>query len=368
MLLLVKAPNKIKMVKRFAVTAVVSLILSAPIILGYLQVRINYQARRDYREYIIYAAQPNDYLFPVHLSSLIGSFPLVHKWAGLSSNAGFFPGMVMAILGLVGLFSKLSQLKLISYKKQLTLSKVNFFGSSGYFLVLACLGFLFSLGPRLSFNGQYIGWPLPYLVLLKFLPPFEIIRVTQRWSLLFFLGLSYFAALGLKRIAHHQAWLLTGSLVLLYCAELIPLGAAFRSFNYYPAAYLPIAQVCQQQKVNLLEYPLTQFVDGVNISTNLTYRTAIMLASVNHGCDITNGYSGFIPREYQDFEEKLSSAVEEKDQVRFINLLSGRQVRIFKLNKNDLFADRVELIKTWLKDDQKLKVLFEDSNYLVVVF
>src|SRR5207253_7141751 len=131
-------------------------------------------------------------------------------------------------------------------------------------------------------------------------------------------------------------------------------------------AYIPIATICQKKPVVLLEYPLSQFKMGTNIITNLTYRTQLQLASSEHKCNNVNGYNGYIPNDYERYENELFWAINQNDQNAFWSLLNQRGVSLIKLNKGELYGDYNRRLENWLVNYQHAKVKFSDEKFLVV--
>ena len=190
------------------VTATVFTTLSGVTLWQYWQTRQLYNAQREYGEYVTYAAHLSDYLFPAHMSSIGWSTAIARSWNQFNQHSGVFPGITLLSLAAVGLIT-------VWRKKQLWIG-IKLTQHTIFFLIMVVMGGIFSLGPRLNFNGIYLVLPLPYHFLLKNNPLFEVIRVTSRWSILFFLGLIYFATLALSKKRHLKVVAVTVIAVLLH--------------------------------------------------------------------------------------------------------------------------------------------------------
>lgn len=359
----------ISTLKGVGIFCLIFVILSGPFILKYMQVKKSYGISRDFGEYVLYSAHFTDYFFTTHYHSLISTLSPVVKWNNFnmhkSGEAAGFPGIVLLMLSLIGLLIYSRNSLFLNLKLPLSFSHV-------FFLILTISGLIFSLGPRLNANGTYLALPLPYEIMLKYNPLVEPIRGIARWSFIFYFGLVYFACIGLQKINRQtKSNLMLGLLSTLFLLEMLPINKTTEAKNYYPKVYQSIENVCSSEGV-LLEYPMTQFAKDVNILTNLTYRTQILLASVNHKCKIVNGYSGYIPTQYQDYEDKLREAVENNDKFEFLKLLASKKVSVFKLNKKSLFEDRVKNIEKWFvsytQANTKAKILYQDNEFLIVKF
>lgn len=342
------------LIKHALILSAATFILVGPLVFSYFRVKQQYQAVRHYGEYVTYSAQSTDYLFPAHLSSLVNQTGLAKKWARFGSNAGLFPGLVVLGLATAGFFT-ISKNR-ISFK----LSSRHLFFASFLFI-----GFIFSLGPRLKVNGAYSDIPLPYHLLLKMGAIFEVIRVTSRWSIFFFLGLTYFSIQALERIKKKQL-MIVASFSLLFAAELVPLQLSTETRGYYPKIYEVVLEQCESESKVLLEYPMTQSTIDTDIVTNLSYRTQMMLASVHHQCQLINGYTGYIPESYQNYESELLFAVVSEDENLFWKLIRSKKVDLIKLNKNEIFSDQSVIIESWLKKNDTVQLLFDDADYSIV--
>jgi hypothetical protein len=155
-------------------------------------------------------------------------------------------------------------------------------------------------------------------------------------------------------------------LSIIYIFEIIPLYRPTEVKNYYPAEYDIVKKECVDKKSVLLEYPLTQDKKEANVITNLSYRSKIMLASVIHGCKIVNGYSGYIPVQYQLYEEQMYNSVNAEDKETFWKLVKERKIDLFKLNKEELYLKKEVLIDHWLRTSPEARVLFNNENTLIV--
>lgn len=327
----------------------------------YIQVQKAYEIKRDYGEYVTYSAHVSDYIFTSNYGSVVSEYTPFKVWNKFNNHkigehAGF-PGFVLVILSILGLFGIKRRLGYLDVRVDTSFNHV-------YFLLLLIVGFIFSLGPRLNVNGVYAVVPLPYDVFLKTVPFIEPIRAVSRWMFLLFFALAYFAAFGISRFKRF-GWFVYVALFI-FLLEVIPVNLKTESKSYYPNVYELARLECLKNPEVMLEYPMTQFKKDVNIVSNLTYRTQMQLASVNHGCLLVNGYSGYIPKDYERFEKELFTTVEEGDQVKFWDLLAQRNVGIFKLNKKELYSDRGRVVEKWFLTSETVKVIYNDEHYMLV--
>jgi len=342
-----------KQIKNYLYFLSIFLILFSPLLYGYVSTRLVYDAKREYGEYVQYSLNLTDYFFYANLGSIFNKLPVIQKWQSFNFRYdGIFPGISVSILSLLGLL-KFKKIKSRFYLA-LAFKKTDLF----FFLVLI-FSFIASLGPRLNIAGIYTSIPLPYHFLLKFFPPLEFVRVITRWYIPFSVSLFYFSLQGLKKIKHPTLICL---LVIINLLEFVPINLKSDYYDYLPSVYQKIN--CRPEQV-LIEYPLTQFDNDASILDNLVYRTSLMLASTHHHCNLVNGYSGYIPQAYEAYESELFAAQEASNSAQFFKLLNSKNVSYFKLNKQEIFTDRTNLLSSWMKQEKDYQLIFEDDDYLL---
>ncbi len=357
--------SKIKLLnllRRLFVFTLTFLILAGFFIIKYLQVKNAYNITRDYWEYVIYASHPTDYIFS-QFQSLLAETGFWKRWNSFSNHgsSASFPGFVLLIFSLIGIFNY----QVVNKIKSISLKLTNI---SIFFLILLICGFVFSLGPRLSVNGVYLAIPLPYSIVLKLAPPlFEPIRADSRWAFLVFFSLTYFSCIGIQKIAKSikKEIIVVLALSLFYMIEIIPISRNTESKQFYNPVYDTLQNQCSASKQVVLEYPLTQDKKDADIVTNLSYKTQMLLASLTHKCNIVNGYSGYTPKDYESYETELYTIVPVGGKDRFYQLLKERNVNLFKLNKKEIYSNKAESIEEWLQDSKRYVILIENETYVI---
>lgn len=348
-------------------------IVCGPFIYKYTQTKKQYNITREYHEYVAYSAHITDYLFSTHYNSVESNFPIVKKFNLLnnhtSGESAGFSGFLLLFLSLGAIIPLVKRLLVERNKK-------NFFRSKWlqsnevYFLTLGLVGFIFSLGPRLNFNGSYVGWYLPYIIMLKLNPLVEVIRANARWAFFLFLALGFFAIARLnamKFTSSTRRFLVIILLVLVYIVEIFPVTKNTEAKNFYPEVYSQsIAPLCNNYDKVLLEYPLTENKKDASLLTDLTYRTQLMLASVKHECIIVNGYSGYFPEDYIRYEREMNDSIKESNKEKFWKLIQQREVDIIKLNKDKLFPEWTATVSAWLKENPNVKTVIDTPQLSVV--
>lgn len=301
---------------------------SGVFIKGYIDMKDTYHAERNIREYIIYSADLSDYLFSASINSVVHRSPLMNSWNKFNkSGSNLFPGFLITILAVLVLFK-------IQKSKQSFFIALELNKQRSYFFILMLAGLIFSLGPRLNFNGNYAEIPLPYGILLKYVPLADAMRVLMRWSFLFFLGLTYFSLISLDRLTnksyYKEAFLLV---FIVFILEYIPFNLKSAKNSYITPDYQFLKNECSNDKKVLLELPLTHLDAGTNIREGLSYITTSVLASAYHRCFLINGYSAFDLPENFTLSATLSQYIIEDNVKAFIAEMQKRQIDIVKFNQ-----------------------------------
>src|SRR3989344_3091040 len=176
--------------KNLGVILLIFVLIDGVFINKYLEVKKNYQVKRDIKEYIQYSAHVTDYIFSNNINSLIHTSSLIKKWNSFNKHnwgeLAVFPGFLLLTLSFLSLISLKKNQKEINIGVRLNSERA-------FFLLLMLVGLIFSFGPRINFNGYYAHLPSPYTLIIKTLPFIEVVRVSARWSFIFYLGMIYFA-------------------------------------------------------------------------------------------------------------------------------------------------------------------------------
>lgn len=322
---------------------------------GYFDMKSYYHIQRDLKEYVVYSASLSDYIFTSSINSLLYNSKILDKWNSFDKNGwgghASFPGIGLFFLGALGIFIFTKDKKTISLILKLDKQKA-------FFLLITLTGFVFSLGPRLNFNGTYAHIPLPFTVALKLIPIFESVRVSARWYFLFIFGLTFFALIGLQKYSQnkHKNLVLIGCF-LIFVLELIPFNLKTESQNYIDGRSQILKKLCADKKQVVLELPVTHLDADINIADGLSYITKTQLASTYHKCYLVNGYSGYDLPENLDLANKLNQAIDNNDSVQFLSELRRRNINIVKFNPNHFIPLRQPNLDKFLQSLDKTNEL-----------
>src|SRR5260221_2593829 len=217
---------------------------------GYFDMKREYHIQRDIKEYINYSAHLSDYIFTTPINSIVHKSFLLEKWNHFDKNfiggKAAFPGFLLFFLSLFGLFQLVKSKAEITIKMPLNKQKL-------YFLTLLLTGFLFSLGPRVNFNGSYAQIPLPYGFLMKFIPFLEAARVPSRWTFFFYLGLIYFALSFISTLQAKKYFkYFISFFLLIFLLEYVPINITTHHEGFINNQYLLLKNTCELKKQALL--------------------------------------------------------------------------------------------------------------------
>lgn len=328
--------SKLTLWKMYTLMFILSFVITAgPVIAAYRIVQRNHALTRVQGEYVSYAAHITDYLFPLRKETMFSTLPFVQQWSALNLHTrgefAVFPGFALLLLTLYGVWKWLRSPKRRVTDQAIFLS-----------LLLFC-GFLFSLGPRCNFNGTYCTIPLPYFALMKWIPLFEPIRATARWSFFVFLALGLFAGKILDRSRNWCAIVF----IVLFLFETIPISLDAAEVDFTDSSFL--SEQCKKSDV-LLEYPFNDETVSDELRA-LPYKTRMLFSAVYHGCTLVNGYSGFYPPRYQNYVARVDLAMERQNISELLSLLDEANVRYLRLHADAISSEKFMRVARFLQQN-----------------
>ncbi len=289
---------------------VVPIIIPFIIILGisifpYIRLKAEYpQIKRSIDDLTHLRAEPVDYI-SVLPTSLI-------SFTKLPINVNehvLYPTLTVIILAIVGIRRTLKKNKAIPWS----------------FILICVASFVLSLGNEYAFSiGPYSTGTikLPYYYLYTYVPIFQTVRVTARFSIFVILSLSMFSAWGIKEILvkNNSKWIVC-LILSVFFFEVWQTNTPYVTVpleNSIPRVYEWIK--IQPEPMILAEVPVSLFYHGRKMEDQLylpyvslreqdvyaleTYR---IYFSAFHHKRLLNGYSGFLPDSYNRLAETLES-------------------------------------------------------------
>lgn len=278
---------------KFIVIVLTFLVLDGIFIKGYIDAKKSFDIQRDSGEYLVYSAKITDYIFP-RQNGLFYQNKIINKWNSFnkhqSGEPASFPGLTISILALLGMF------KFSRTKKGVALFFPTDFKNT-FFLIVVGVGFAFSLG-------------YPYLPFVKFIPFFDAVRGTSRWSFLVYFGMVFFALNFLSKIKPRSTVVL---LALLLMIDVFPQQIHTFKDSYITANDEVLKGICSTAKIIVLEVPVTHFDAGQNIAEGLSYISKTLLATSYNKCTLVNGYSGYDLPSIQYLKNDVSMAFQDNN-------------------------------------------------------
>lgn len=246
------------------------------------------------------------------------------------------------LIGLIYCLKHIRKGKIISFKTAL------------FFLTIAIISITFTLGPSFTgWNGKGGTILLPYALFYKFLPMMGSIRVPTRFEFIFYIPFSFFVSLGfyliVKKLRRNLILLLIG-LILLFLenSQTWSLDARSEIIDHFDNGFK--SQLSYLKDKNTLHVPFGLNND-LNESRYLTWSTLT-------GEKIFNGYSGFAPKDRNDFINKIKELNYEA-----LEKLSAIDIDYLIFHKN-LITD----FENSYGDKKLYEIgnIFEDNNLFIV--
>lgn len=353
------------LLKQLVILLMVFTITAGISIYGYILAKNEYGGKRELGEFVTYSAHLSDYIFPLsNDTSLLYQSSLFTKWKEFNHHyigeSAAFIGVLPAIIIFLYLFKYKRDKSALSFS--INLNKVTLF-----LVLISLISFISSLGPRLSVNGTYLYIPLPYTLVLKYIPPIEFLRGLARWFSLLTLAVALLVGLGLdnffesltKKISQKNIFIIGFLIFVLFVVEFYPKPLEVSKKEWWSKAYDYMKdELCVKNSPAVVEYPFVYRNTDGGLIKDLQYKMVILLASTQHSCKILSGFSGYEPPKYIEIKEQLdSNGIDKND----INLVKKLGFTYLKLNKFALSKEEIISIAKDL-DDFGLKSVYKDGE------
>jgi len=350
--------NRDTLLKRFGVFFVSFFVVAGISIYGYFLVNTLYHPVREQGQYVSYAAHITDYLFPINRSFFYG---LLSSWSDLnkhgSSERAAFVGLLPLLVVGGWIFRALFNKRNVNIRLDSRL-RGNDKTVMIWLISLIIIGFVFSLGPRFNWNGEYKVFPLPYLVLLKIFPPLSIIRATARWYVLVHISVSIALVFLLSRIESTFPVKKRGEIMFLIFLfaflEFYSPGVQTIEKGYKRSSDLFLQQQCKSDNGPILEYPFEYRAEDRTVATYLATKTNLLMYSTLHTCPTLSGFSSFEPPLFLKWQADFDT-----------NGLGENQMQILKDNK---FKYVRISINSLTQNEKKDKTLYIHTNKLMEIY
>lgn len=332
------------------------ILINGYFIKGYIDTKKLYNINHDLKENVVYSAHLSDYIFTSHVNSIIHQSNLVKKWNNFNKNTwggqASFPGLLLFGLFIYSFFE-------IRKNKDKLILKFDIHKEQLFFTSLLFFGFLFSLGPRLNFNGTYVYIPTPYDLLLRIFPLVSQVRAPCRWYFIFIIAITYFALKAVQKIQPKiRTQFLVIGFLLLFFFEYIPMNITTHSEEYINPHYVTLKNLCSQKKLVLLELPVTHLSVYPDIISGLNYISKVQFVSIYHDCYLVNGYSSYDMPHLNILSTALYQAILDGNSYEFIKELKKSQADIIKFNSEFFPREVNKVFPSFLrkfKDEKEIK-------------
>lgn len=289
----------------------ITLLLIIPVIYPYLKISKELNGKRDIRDAIHFALQPEDFLVTNEHSRLNSVLNLIENPGKYAVNAEIKPGFIGFVFSILVL---ISLIRLPYYWRKRNVYYLSFFSTG-------ILGLILSLGPALHLGRQTIHFPflipLPYAIFYYILPGFQGFRNSARFEMLFILLLTIPIAILLadwfKKIKKKQV-----------IVSLILVIGIVLEFSW-PIKFFPILQtknfpfehhflVTTPINSSYIEMPIYNW----NMFPYSGEEIEREYFSTLHFRKTVNGYSGFSPYPWQDMTYRLAQNFPDENSVQEI--------------------------------------------------
>ncbi|MEK7551602.1 MAG: hypothetical protein AAB532_03300 [Patescibacteria group bacterium] len=267
------------------------IILIIPIIKPYIDVDNKYYAKRDIRDSIHFALQPEDLIYPNEhtvLEPILLEISNWQKYLRTDEIKSGYMGLMFSVLGVFVIFYSIKKFRILNIVDR-------------SFFITGILGLILSFGPALHFARQTIHSPfpiiLPYALFYYIIPGFNGFRNSARWEILFMFCMAILISLTLSLILKNfkKAWIIYIILIFGIVAE----------YNF-PMKFYKVLSINNFPKV--YQWMNTTSKDSVFVlmpiynwnSPNSYIELERQYFYTKNFRKVINGYSGFSPLEWQE--------------------------------------------------------------------
>lgn len=338
--------------KRNLVIAVCTFLILIPLLLPYIKVSNEFNFKRDIRDSIHFALQPEDMLVAGNDSRMQSILPQslrVDKFNNGEIKPGFI-GLAFMLLSLVSI--------VYFFKKK---KKDPFLLS---IFITGILGLVTSLGPALHWGRATIHQPfiipLPYGLFYYILPGFSGFRNSARWEILFILCFSILIALMLnellKRFSNNKRLLIYFFLIAVIVWEF---NYPMKFYKVTPAGEFPkVYSWLSENKKPAIFIPICNWND--KCSGEEFWR--LYYSSLGFPV-MVNGSSGFSPPEWQGIIQKINREFPNESSLTLVKQTGARYI-VFEEDIWNKY-ENIDVLGL-LMQNKKLKLIKQFDNTYVL--
>lgn len=242
---------------------------------------------------------------------------------------------------------------ILIFKKKISIKKEK------WIYIVITLSLIFCFGPVLKYNdatvkifGKYFI-PLPYGIFYYIIPGFNSLRTPSRWFSLSLLMASLIISFTTKYLDKIKFSFLLKCFIIIAVLFFIYIPKNNIKLNLQNPPYV-YGWLKSQSGLSIIEMPLYTWGAG-DISKNEVYR---MVYSLDHGKKIVNGYSGFYPKDWENFAHDLWNNFPDSKTAQEIKQTG---VNYLILHKDEYGKDKLLRIEKFYSGD----VIYEDPASVV---
>lgn len=346
--------------KKTLILVSITLLLLLPLISPYLKISKELNARRDIRDAIHFALQPEDLLVTNEHSRLAKILITFQNPKNYPAKAEIKPGFIG------GIFTVLVLISIIKFPYYL--KKKNIFFIS--FFITSVLGLILSFGPALHINRQTIHEPflipLPYAIFYYVLPGFQGFRNSARFEMLFVL----MATVPISVILNE--WFKSLKNKKNFFFGILLFGIFFEFAG--PIKFYNITQTKdfpEEHKFLKTTPPNSVYIEmpiyNWNMFTNSGEELKREYFSTLHFRKSVNGYSGFSPYPWQDMTYSLAQNFPGQKTVKEIKDIGVDYIVVHKDEYDLLSKNGLELFKYKFSDGKTVHKILSENKSLKLI-
>lgn len=322
---LLQRPLRRRALVRGSLGVGLGLLLSVPVLLPYLVVRSEHPGYRHPEGVArTFSASPGSYLSPPAGGVVVrGLYDELRERFGQEEGAWekrLFPGFWLTTVAVVGL--------VLAVRRREGFRGVPLLG-----VLVAVMGFVFSLGPRWS--GDEDGVPLPFLLLSSVV---NLTRVPSRLGIVVPLGLVLLAGWTLAQLPPRWRLQLAALSLAVLVLELAPTYVGYVRAPELTAAHRRVAE----RDGVVLALPTVEFGTGGPIGETIPRESQHLFLATGHYRRMINGYGAYHPPSFWE----VVAAVQEFPSPAALEVFKRRDVRTVVVQTDMLpgtkWADVVE--------------------------
>lgn len=351
--------------RRHILILLLTISLIIPLVIPYYKASINYQLKRDIRDAIHFAIQPEDLLYPnehTRLQKYLLSLPFNQHSQNDEFKYGYL-GFIFTIMTIITLYYFIKNFR----KKGFLINSL---------VTTSLVGLILSFGPALHLGRQTVHYPflvpLPYALFYYLLPGFQGFRNSARFEMMFILFIAVAIAVMLSYLLkRYSSFLRTIVYIVLIFGVVIEYNypMKFQSISQkseFPAVYHWLATT-EKNSASIILPIYNWYMYGSAEEMKRDYYSTVNFRRT------VNGASGFAPPQWEKLVANLHANFPDKTSIRSLKQLGINYIIVDKKAYDKEFLIKQQpfsgiYIINALKHELSLRFLKSFENYYVFEF